>query len=94
MRACVARAPQGGCSLQRNLEVQEMTLKVQMDLQEELSRQLQLQKRLQTEMECMMNARAAEASALDETSATSSKMNNILALREEAPPSRPFIALC
>ena len=52
---------QGGCSLQRNLEVQEMTLKVQMDLQEELSRQLQLQKRLQSEMESMMNARAAEA---------------------------------
>merc|ERR1719183_1769935 len=74
---------QGGCSLQRNLEVQEMTLKVQMDLQEELSRQLQLQKRLQTEMECMMNARAAEASAIDETSATSSKMNNILALKHK-----------
>jgi len=74
---------QGGCSLQRNLEVQEMTLKVQMDLQEELSRQLQLQKRLQTEMECMMNARAAEAKAMDESSATSSKMNNILALKHK-----------
>jgi SHAQKYF class myb-like DNA-binding protein len=74
---------QGGCSLQRNLEVQEMTLKVQMDLQEELSRQLQLQKRLQTEMECMMNARAAEAKAMDESSATSSKMNNIMALKHK-----------
>merc|ERR1719183_390225 len=74
---------QGGGSLQRNLEVQEMTLKVQMDLQEELSRQLQLQKRLQTEMECMMNSRAAEASAMDESSATSSKMNNILALKHK-----------
>ena len=74
---------QDGCSLQRNLEVQEMTLKVQMDLQEELSRQLQLQKRLQTEMECMMNARAAEAKAMDESSATSSKMNNILALKHK-----------
>merc|ERR1719247_3365659 len=74
---------QGGCSLQRNLEVQEMTLKVQMDLQEELSRQLQLQKRLQSEMESMMNARAAEAKAMDESSATSSKMNNILALKHK-----------
>ena len=52
---------QGGCSLQRNLEVQEMTLKVQMDLQEELSRQLQLQKRLQAEMEGMMEQRAVSA---------------------------------
>ena len=33
---------QGESSLQRNLEVQEMTLKVQMELQEELSRQLQV----------------------------------------------------
>ena len=32
---------------------------------------------------------------LIETTAVAARlMNNILALREEAPPSRPFIALC
>ena len=36
--------------LRRNLEVQEMTLKVQMELQEELSRQLQLQNEQQHEL--------------------------------------------
>lgn len=68
---------QVGCSLQRNLEVQEMTLKVQMELQEELSRQLQLQKRLQAEMEGMMNAELADSSV------TSSKMSSILALKHK-----------
>ncbi|KAL1527695.1 hypothetical protein AB1Y20_009081 [Prymnesium parvum] len=71
---------QGGCSLQRNLEVQEMTLKVQMELQEELSRQLQLQKRLQAEMEGMMSAQREE---LADSSATSSKMSSILALKHK-----------
>ena len=52
---------QGESSLQRNLEVQEMTLKVQMELQEELSRQLMLQKKLQSEMEGLMAAHARRA---------------------------------
>eukprot|EP00966_Prymnesium_polylepis_P035036 814070-Prymnesium_polylepis.1 len=72
---------QGACSLQRNLEVQEMTLKVQMELQEELSRQLQLQKRLQSEMEQMMAAQKEELGR--DSSATSSKMTSILALKHK-----------
>ena len=71
---------QGESSLQRNLEVQEMTLKVQMELQEELSRQLQLQKKLQGEMEGLMSA---HAEVRDESTATNSKMGSILALKRK-----------
>lgn len=70
---------QGECSLQRNLEVQELTLKVQMDLQEELSRQLQMQKRLQAEMEGMMLQRPQGG----DSEATSTKMSNILSLKHK-----------
>lgn len=55
---------EGETSLQRNLEVQEMTLKLQKDLQEKLSTQLELQKNLQSEMETLM--RAAQARAPEE----------------------------
>ena len=58
-----------------------MTLKVQMDLQEELSRQFQLQRRLQTEMECIVHALAPGPSAADDEA--SSKMDNILALKHK-----------
>ena len=71
---------QGESSLQRNLEVQEMTLKVQMELQEELSRQLQLQKKLQSEMETLMNT---HVEVRDESTATNSKMGSILALKRK-----------
>ena len=71
---------QGESSLQRNLEVQEMTLKVQMELQEELSRQLMLQKKLQSEMEGLM---AAHAEAREESSSSNSKMSSILALKRK-----------
>jgi len=71
---------QGESSLQRNLEVQEMTLKVQMELQEELSRQLQLQKKLQGEMEALMSA---HVEVRDESTATNSKMSSILALKRK-----------
>merc|ERR1719247_3916434 len=71
---------QGESSLQRNLEVQEMTLKVQMELQEELSRQLQLQKKLQGEMEGLMSA---HVEVRDESAAANSKMGSILALKRK-----------
>jgi len=71
---------QGESSLQRNLEVQEMTLKVQMELQEELSRQLQLQKKLQSEMETLM---ASHAEAREEGGSASHKMSSILALKRK-----------
>jgi len=71
---------QGESSLQRNLEVQEMTLKVQMELQEELSRQLQLQKKLQGEMETLINT---HVEVRDESIATNSKMGAILALKRK-----------
>jgi len=71
---------QGESSLQRNLEVQEMTLKVQMELQEELSRQLQLQKKLQGEMETLM---AAHEHVRDESTSTNSKMSSILGLKRK-----------
>ena len=71
--------PQCKTSLHRNLEVQEMTLRVQMDLQEQLSRQLELQKRLQSEMESLM---AAHREAR-EMGSTSCKMSSILALKRK-----------
>merc|ERR1719424_6679 len=71
--------PQCKTSLHRNLEVQEMTLRVQMDLQEQLSRQLELQKRLQSEMESLM---AAHREAR-EMGSTSCKMTSILSLKRK-----------
>jgi SHAQKYF class myb-like DNA-binding protein len=71
------RCAQGESSLQRNLEVQEMTLKAQMELQEQLSKQLQLQKRLQSEMEAMFAARSDGGRDVS----SESKMNEILALK-------------
>eukprot|EP00316_Scyphosphaera_apsteinii_P023282 CAMPEP_0119300156 /NCGR_PEP_ID=MMETSP1333-20130426/2148_1 /TAXON_ID=418940 /ORGANISM="Scyphosphaera apsteinii, Strain RCC1455" /LENGTH=570 /DNA_ID=CAMNT_0007301833 /DNA_START=52 /DNA_END=1764 /DNA_ORIENTATION=- len=69
---------QGETSLQRNLEVQEETLLVQMDLQEQLSKQLQIQKRLQADMEGMV-----QAHWYDSDSSTTSKINEIRALKSK-----------
>mmetsp|Transcript_36298 Transcript_36298/g.95703 ORF Transcript_36298/g.95703 Transcript_36298/m.95703 type:complete len:565 (+) Transcript_36298:77-1771(+) len=67
-------------SLHKNLEVQEMTLQVQMELQKELSRQLELQKTLQSEMESLMNTQHLEARDLG---TNNSKMGSILALKDK-----------
>ena len=60
-------------SLHKNLEVQEMTLQVQMELQKELSRQLELQKKLQAEMESLIAANVEVN--------TNTKMGSILSLK-------------
>jgi SHAQKYF class myb-like DNA-binding protein len=60
-------------SLHKNLEVQEMTLQVQMELQRELSRQLELQKKLQAEMESLIAANVEVN--------TNTKMGSILSLK-------------
>jgi len=73
---------EGETSLQRNLEVQEMTLKLQKDLQEKLSTQLELQKNLQSEMETLMTAAQAGSSTAI-SSSTNSKMTTILALKRK-----------
>jgi len=71
---------EGETSLQRNLEVQEMTLKLQKELQEKLSTQLELQKNLQGEMESLMS-QTSQGPAI--STATNTKMTTILALKRK-----------
>ncbi|EOD09787.1 hypothetical protein EMIHUDRAFT_452817 [Emiliania huxleyi CCMP1516] len=75
----VRTATSGPLALQQNLEVQEGTLRAQMELQRQLSQQLQAQQRLQSEMEAMMQGRSGD----EDDDAASVKMAALLRMKQK-----------